>query len=68
MSNKNDYTGLACLGVICIFICLLIFSLMLIIGLTWLICMGFGFNFSVWLGLGVWAIIVLFGLLVSIVK
>lgn len=60
MTDK-DYTGLACLGIVCIFICMLAVSILITEGLVWLVCMGLGLEFNWMLGIGIWAIMVLIG-------
>lgn len=61
MTNK-DYTSLACLGLICIAICMVAISILITEGLVWLACMGLDWEFNWLLGIGVWALMVLVGL------
>ena len=54
--------------VIAIIIISIVISFVVIAGLTWLVCLGFGFSWSWQLSIGVWALIMLVASAVNMIK
>lgn len=66
--SKDDYKGIACFGIICIIIVVLAASYLVIAGLSYLICLGFGLVWTWLLALAVWAAIILLWVIAQIIK
>lgn len=67
MVNDSNKMALGCLALVSVFIVVIMLSILLVEGLTYLICMGFGFYWTWWLGLAVWAILAILYILAKIV-
>lgn len=57
--DKNKYKLLGCFALLCMVVVLGLISVALIEALTWLVCLGFGFEWTPLLGVAVWAVIAL---------
>ena len=65
---KNKTTALAAVLTVLIFLVFMAVSFLIIAALTYLICMGFGFEWSWTRSLGVWAVFTLLRWIVSAAK
>lgn len=67
MVNDSNKMVLGCLAMVSIFIVVIMLSILLVEGLSYIICMGFGFYWTWWLGLATWAVLALVYILAKIV-
>lgn len=68
MSDNSDKMLIGCLGVVCIAFVFALIAYFVIAGLTYLVCLGFGLEWSWTLALGIYALITLFALVASFMR
>lgn len=56
--DKSKYKFIGCFALLCTVVVIGLISVALIEALTWIVCLGFGFTWTLQLGAAVWAVIV----------